>query len=205
MPAPVLTRIRRSAAVALVVPLAAVALGACGHENDAPEAADRKGPCPDVVTASAFAVGRAPDADIMGAVDDMMCDGEISEVEDRCLRSPWGRAVVAVPADEFAATPEEAVGAVAGPETVLTQVVERRPRRARIAVELDGATGVYDLRRTPRGWVAVAGEGCATGVAIEPRDLDDLGPECRRAQEEATPGEDGRVVVGCLVENAEVP
>jgi len=198
VPAPVLTRIRRSAAVALVVPLAAVALGACGHEDDARDAADRKGPCPDAVTASAFAVGRAPDADIVGAVDDMMCDGEISEVEDRCLRSPWGRAIDEAPADEYAATPEEAVAAVAGPATRITGTLARRPRTVRLAVELDGATGVYDVRRTPRGWVVEAGEGCASGAAVEPVDLGDLGPECGGTLDEATPDTDDGAFVACI-------
>ncbi|MFJ9313165.1 hypothetical protein ACIRN4_03155 [Pimelobacter simplex] len=197
MPAPALPRVARLAAVGLALPLATVVLVACGHENDARDA-ERRGPCPDVATSSAFAVGRAPDVDLSGAIDDMMCDGEISAAEDRCLRSPWERAIDEAPADEYAATPEEAVEAVAGPDTRITGTLTRRPRTARLAVELDGATGVYDVRRTPRGWVVEAGEGCASGAAVEPVDLDDLGPECGGTLDEATQDADGGPLVACI-------
>lgn len=180
-------------------------LVACSHENDARDEAARVAACPDVSRSEAFAVGRAPDVDVVAAIDEMMCDGEISEEEDRCLRSPWSRIAQAAERDEFADSPIGAVRAVAGQETTITGVVERSSRTARIAVELDGAEGVYDVERTRLGWVAVAGEGCASGAAIEPFDEDEMSEECREAMEEATPDADGTVVFGCVDEVTDGP
>lgn len=168
MPVPPRSALR--AVAALAAALLALVLGACSHENDARDAAERRGPCPDVAASPVFAIDRSPDIgidEVAAALDDMMCDGEISEAEDRCLRSPWSRSLWAIDRDQYADTPEAAVRAAAGPATTITGTPVRRPRTARVLVELDGATGAYDVRRTARGWVAVAGHGCASGAAAE--------------------------------------
>ncbi|WP_418060896.1 hypothetical protein [Pimelobacter simplex] len=170
LPRSVSPRSARLIAAALAVPLLAPVLGACSHENDARDAAERRGPCPDVAASPVFAIDRSPDIgidEISAALDDMMCDGEISEAEERCLRSPWARSLIAIDRDQYADAPEAAVRAAAGPATTITGTPVRRPRTARVLVELDGATGAYDVRRTARGWVAVAGHGCASGAAVE--------------------------------------
>lgn len=183
----------RGLAAALVVASASAwGLVACGHEND-----DAVAVCPDVATF--FAAGNPEDIDYPAVVEAIDCDGVTTAREERCLRTPWARA----PSAEFFAgkigpTPEEAVRITAGDDTVITQVLSRTRGRARIAVELDGDTGVYDVQRLRAGWLAVAGEGCATGAASDDEPDEPISEECERSVDEATPGPDGTALTLCI-------
>lgn len=180
----------RGAVVALLV-TASWGLVACSHEND-----DAVAVCPDVATF--FAPGKQADIDYPEVVDAIDCDGVTSAREERCLQTPWGRAPsVEFFASKIGSSPEEAVRITAGDDTVITQVLSRTRGRARIAVELDGDTGVYDVQRLRTGWLAVAGEGCATGAAFDDEPDEPISEECQRAIDEATPGPDGTAMVAC--------
>ena len=189
-----------------VVGLLVVPLAACAHENDARDAARRedarKAACPDVTRSQALTVDGLADFDYMAVRAQMMCDGEVSEVEDRCLRGSWARSAYGATADEFGSSPELAVRAKAGPETAVTEVLQRRRGWVRVAIERDGEVGVYEIQHTRRGWLAVSGVGCASGAVEKPFSLDDLSPECRKGMDEAMatakPDDDGLIGFTCL-------
>lgn len=168
-------------------------LVACGHEDD-----DERAACPDVASSSAFAIGRGPDVDLDAVVEAIDCDGEVSEREARCLRSPWARVPDAEHyAAEIASSPEEAVRLTAGDATAITKVLSRSRDRARLEVELEGDPGAYDVLRLRSGWLVVSGEGCASGAASSDVD-DEMGAECREAIDQATPDADGNAFVTCI-------
>jgi hypothetical protein len=178
----------------LVMGLLVAPMTGCAHENDARDAAEaaRLTACPDITESEAFALDPPPDADRVAAIIGTMCDGEISEAESRCLRSPFFRTSDSVAADQYAASPEQALRAAAGPETVITSFRWRNADGAEVAVELEGDSGTYRIEHTPRGWLVVSGDGCASGVAAEPQS-----PECLEAMVkflERTPRSEGAVV-----------
>lgn len=183
--------LRGRGAVAALLVTASWGLASCGHEND-----DAVAVCPDVATF--FAAGNQADIDYTAVVDAIDCDGVTSAREERCLDTPWARAPDAEYfADKVGSSPEEAVRVTAGDDTVITEVLSRSKGWARIAVELDGDTGVYDVQRLRAGWLAVAGEGCATGAASDDEPDEPISEECQRAIDEATPGPDGTATVVC--------
>lgn len=183
--------LRGRGAVAALLVTASWGLTACSHENDHAVAV-----CPDVATF--FPVGNQADVDYTAVVDAIDCDGETSAREERCLHTPWARAPDAEHfADKVGSSPEDAVRITAGDDTVITQVLSRTGARARIAVELDGDTGVYDVQRLRSGWLAVGGEGCATGAAYDDEPDEPISEECQRQIDEATPGPDGTAMVVC--------
>ncbi len=182
---------RGRGAVAALLVTASWGLAACSHEND-----DAARVCPDVATF--FAAGNQADVDYTAVVDAIDCDGVTTAREERCLATPWARAPDAEHfASKIGSSPEEAVRVTAGDDTVITEVLSQTKATARIAVELDGDTGVYDVQRLRAGWLAVAGEGCATGAASDDERDEPISEECQRAIDEATPGPDGTAMVAC--------
>jgi hypothetical protein len=177
--------------------LAAVApwtLVACSHEDD------EKAMCPDVATLYTVGAHADPhhDLDYDAVMDAIDCDGQTSEREARCLRTPWARAPDPdVFPGQVGASPEEAVRLAAAAGTVITREISRIGARARYEVELDGDIGALDVQRVRRGWMAVAGEGCASGTDDEGWRDDLIGEDCQRAIDEATPDESGDAYVTC--------
>lgn len=178
--------------MAAVVALAPWALAACGNEDGADTAA-----CPDVATFYDVESGAEVDYEqVMDAVD---CDGETSEREARCLRTPWARAPSAeMFPDQVAPSPEKAIRLTAGEDIVITKELSRTGGLARVAVEIDGDTGVFGVRRLESGWMVVEGTGCAAGEGRPDWQDEPIGEECQRAIDEATADEDGDKSVICL-------
>lgn len=190
----------RVRAVGIVLAAAPWVLVACGDEGDVKGAAA----CPDIAKSDAFAIGRDAGAQVdydavMEAID---CDGVVSEREERCLSSPFARAPDATHfASQVGDSPEDAVRLAAGEGTTIESVLSRTRNAARIAVQLDGDPGVYDVQRVRGGWLVVGGEGCASGAVRSGLDGegsgDEISEECQQAIDEATPDEDGEAVVFC--------